>query len=343
MVAEQRRRALEPAREQVLARRLAERLAELAAEVRGGEMRGTRERGYVQRLAVARVDQVFRAEQVAGGWMGDHRHHEYCEGADTSGGVGLIDLRDRADDAEVQALVALVHSEGGSAGVDESPRLLVGWSEDGKLVGGIGIERLGERELALTNLFVLEELRLRGIGSALVEAVVSGAPVERFRVDCGAEVAGFFERCGFVPDSDGTLVRDIPTEPAPEATAAVTLADLEAAIRASWSQETSADPDEWTVDNASRGQCDATAVVLRSYLGGEILVADILEGGRRIERHAWNRLPSGLTLDLTRDQLRTGQELGPPSVQEPMLLGNSRERHALLAERVAAALAANHS
>ncbi len=188
---------------------------------------------------------------------------------------------------------------------------------------------------------MLEQLRLQGIGRSLVEAVVSGAPVERFRVECDAEVAGFFERCGFVPDSDGTLVRDMPTEPAPEATAAVTLAALEAAIRASWSQETSADPDEWTVDNPSRGQCDATAVVLRSYLGGEILVADIVRDGRRIERHAWNRLSSGLTLDLTRDQLLPGQELGSPSVQEPMLLGNSRERHALLAERVAAALAAN--
>ena len=261
-----------------------------------------------------------------------------CPGND---GVGLVDLRGRADDAEVQVLAELVRAEVGSAVADESPRLLVGWAEDERLVGGIGIERIGDRELALTNLFVLEQLRLQGIGRSLVEAVVSGAPVERFRVECDAEVAGFFERCGFVPGPNGTLIRDMPTEPAPEATASVTLAALEAAIRASWSQETSADPDEWTVDNPSRGQCDATAVLLRSYLGGEILVADIVRDGRRIERHAWNRLSSGLTLDLTRDQLLPGQELGSPSVQEPMLLGNSRERHALLAERVAAALAAN--
>ena len=254
--------------------------------------------------------------------------------------MGLVDLRSRADDADVQALAALVQSGAGSV-AQESTRLLVGWTDGGRLVGGIGIERIGDRELALTNLFVLEELRGRGIGSSLVEAVVSGAPVERFRVECDAGVAGFFARCGFVPDRNGTLVRVVPTEPAPEATAAVTLRDLEAAIRASWSQETSADPDEWTVDTPSRGQCDATAVVLRAYLGGEILVADILRAGRRIERHAWNRLSSGLTLDLTRDQLLPGQELGSPSVQEPMLLGNSRERHVLLAERVAAALAAN--
>ena len=169
---------------------------------------------------------------------------------------------------------------------------------------------------------------------------MAGAPVERFRVECDPGVAGFFERCGFTSGANGALVRDVPTDPDPVASAAVTLVDLEAAIRASWSRETSADPDEWTVDNPSRGQCDATAVVLRSYLGGEILVADILCDGRRVERHAWNRLPSGLTLDLTRGQLRSDQGLGAPSVQEPMLLGNSRERHALLAERVADALAA---
>jgi predicted N-acetyltransferase YhbS len=262
-------------------------------------------------------------------------------GCPVNEGVGLVDLRRRADDADVQALAALVHDEAGSAGPDELPRLLVGWNEGDQLVGGIGIEPIGDRELALTNLFVLDEFRLQGIGRSLVEAVVSGVPLERFRVECDAGVAGFFERCGFVPGSGGALVRDMPTEPAPEATAAVTLRDLEAAIRASWSQETSADPDEWTVDNPSRGQCDATAVVLRAYLGGEILVADILRAGRRIERHAWNRLSSGLALDLTRDQLPPGQELGSPSVQEPMLLGNARERHVLLAERVAAALAAN--
>ena len=64
--AQQGRRAFEPAREQVLVRRLAERLAELAAEVRGREVRGACERGDVERLAVARVDEVLRAQQMSG-------------------------------------------------------------------------------------------------------------------------------------------------------------------------------------------------------------------------------------------------------------------------------------
>jgi hypothetical protein len=186
---------------------------------------------------------------------------------------------------------------------------------------------------------VLDEFRRRGIGRALVETVVAGAPVERFRVECDTDAAGFFERCGFVRVSDGALVRDVPTVPDPAAAAAVTLTELEAAVRAAWSRDTSADAGEWTAENPSRGQCDATAVVLREYLGGEILVADVLRDGRRLERHAWNRLPSGLTLDLTRDQFRAGEELGAPAPGEPLLIGNARERHTLLAERVAAALA----
>ncbi len=248
--------------------------------------------------------------------------------------MALVDLRSRADEAEVRTLCAIAQSESG-----EPPRLLVGWDDDdGRLVGCIGIERVGDREFALRNLFVLEGFRSQGIGRSLVEAVVAGAPAERFRVECDAGVAAFFRRCGFA-DAEGALVREVSTDPDPAATAAVTLAELEAAIRASWSLETSADPDEWTPDNPSRGQCDATAVVLRSYLGGEILVADVLRDGRRIERHAWNRLPSGLTLDLTRGQLRDGEQLGSPAVEEPMLLGNSPDRHALLAARVADALA----
>lgn len=256
--------------------------------------------------------------------------------------MGLVDLRGRADDAEVKALVASAQGDAGAAAAAELPRPLVGWSEDGVLAGCIGVERVADRELTLTGLFVVADRRRQGIGRTLVEAVVAGAPVERFRAEAEPDVAGFFERCGFVRAADGSLVREVATEPAPgDAAEAVTLVGLEAAIRESWSRATSADPDEWTAENPARGQCDATAVVLRAYLGGEILVADVLRDGRRLERHAWNRLPSGLTLDLTRDQFRAGELLGAPTVQEPMLLGNPRERHALLAEHVAAALAAS--
>ena len=54
-------------------RGLAEGTPELATEVRGGEMRGARERGDVQRLPVPGVDEILGAEQMTRGRMGD-RH-----------------------------------------------------------------------------------------------------------------------------------------------------------------------------------------------------------------------------------------------------------------------------
>ena len=48
-------------------RRLPERRPELPAEVRGGEAGGPREVGDVERLRVARVGEVLRAEEVPGG------------------------------------------------------------------------------------------------------------------------------------------------------------------------------------------------------------------------------------------------------------------------------------
>jgi hypothetical protein len=48
-------------------RRLAEGPAKLAAEVRRREARRPRERAYVERLAIARVDEILRTQQMAGG------------------------------------------------------------------------------------------------------------------------------------------------------------------------------------------------------------------------------------------------------------------------------------
>ncbi len=58
--------------EQVLVRCLAERLAELATEVGGRAVGGAREAGNVERLAIARVDDVLRAEEMPGAGLHDH-------------------------------------------------------------------------------------------------------------------------------------------------------------------------------------------------------------------------------------------------------------------------------
>ena len=131
-----------------------------------------------------------------------------------------------------------------------------------------------------------------------------------------------------------------PLPGTPDAVHAVTLAGLEAAIRESWSSETSADPDEWSTENPARGQCDVTALLVRSYLGGEILIANVLREGQRVERHAWNRLPSGLTIDLTREQFERGELLGEPAAESRSGSATRGERQELLARRVEKALQA---
>ncbi len=91
---------------------------------------------------------------------------------------------------------------------------------------------------------------------------------------------------------------------------------IEAALRDSWSRTTSDDPDEWTPDWSTRGQCGVTAYVVQALLGGEILVAPVHGSHLENEHHAWNRLPSGEEVDLTHDQFRAGETLGEPWVGE---------------------------
>ena len=94
-----------------------------------------------------------------------------------------------------------------------------------------------------------------------------------------------------------------------------TLAQLEEAIRGSWSLDTSDDGHEWSPENPSRGQCDITSLVVHDLVGGELLGADVYRGGERIEGHMWNRLPSGIEIDLTRDQFKRGEVIGEPDVR----------------------------
>lgn len=120
----------------------------------------------------------------------------------------------------------------------------------------------------------------------------------------------------------------------------VTLRQLEDAVRRGWGRDTSDDPDEWTPEHASRGQCGVTSIVLRALLGGEILMADVHGSHIPGERHAWNRLPGGVEIDLTADQFRAGETLGPAAVDEPYVTDTGVDRGALLLERVRRALEA---
>ncbi len=95
------------------------------------------------------------------------------------------------------------------------------------------------------------------------------------------------------------------------------LGALETAIRAAWGKDTSDDPDEWTPSNPARGQCGVTAFVIWRLHGGVLLVSEVFRGDARVETHYWNRLPSGVEVDLTREQFHNGETFAEPRVIDP--------------------------
>jgi hypothetical protein len=108
------------------------------------------------------------------------------------------------------------------------------------------------------------------------------------------------------------------------------LADLEAVIRRSWSAQTCdpADRADWSAANPALGQCGTTALVLQDLLGGELLTAEVHHAdGSRQGHHYWNRLAGGVEVDLTREQFRDGETIGPARVlARPPDLSDARVR-----------------
>ena len=237
--------------------------------------------------------------------------------------MGLVDLHGREREPEVLALL------------DPDPAWsLVGWSREGALVACAGIERLPEGDLAVRALAANEE----DGATALIDAIAHVATGSRLVAAGDSEPTAAFRSTGFAVEG-GWLVRPLDEPVAShEAVAATSLHEIESAIRSAWGRETSDDPDEWSEDNPARGQCAVTALLVRELLGGDILVANVLRDGKRVDRHAWNRVPSGLTLDLTRGQFVRGERLGVPRVEEPMLTHRHPERFATLRARVRARL-----
>lgn len=187
------------------------------------------------------------------------------------------------------------------------------WEVDGEIVARLAAERDGER-------FVVRDVE--GDADALIDAL-----------------AGVATETTEIVDERGRLLRSVAPEAAPAAaTAAITLADLDAAVRAAWSRETAEHPEAWSEDNPALEHCGVTALVVRELLGGEILVAGVVLDGRRTCRHAWNRLPSGLVLDLTREQFRAGEAFEAPAVGEPLVDERYPDRYELFRQRVVDAL-----
>lgn len=93
----------------------------------------------------------------------------------------------------------------------------------------------------------------------------------------------------------------------------LTLDEIEAALKASWAEDTCS-PDDleragWSRDNPAWGHCDVTAMLINDIFGGSLVVGEVYAGEEQQGYHWWNRLDSGLDLDLTRSQFRSGQRI----------------------------------
>ncbi|MET0909926.1 MAG: hypothetical protein ABWZ99_10675 [Ilumatobacteraceae bacterium] len=114
---------------------------------------------------------------------------------------------------------------------------------------------------------------------------------------------------------------------------------LRTAIEASWARDTSDDPDNWTSDVPSFGQCAVTSLVVRDYVGGEVRIARVFSNGEAVDMHCWLELPDGDVIDWTTEQFDFEYELGEPLDLTPIVDDTGVDRHRLLAGRVTRALA----
>lgn len=112
---------------------------------------------------------------------------------------------------------------------------------------------------------------------------------------------------------------------------------LTSAITASWSQETTSTPNEWSDTLPARGQCVPTSLVVQDYLGGDIERLATVHNGAP-ETH-YRNIIGGQIIDLSRSQYPIGQEFtpAPPPVdarEYVMTNQNTRDRYTRLTNGV---------
>ncbi|MET8710923.1 hypothetical protein ABZ326_24000 [Streptomyces californicus] len=118
------------------------------------------------------------------------------------------------------------------------------------------------------------------------------------------------------------------------------LLDIHTALRASWAADTCTPSDvtgiAWQPGNPAWGHCDITALIVNDIFGGDLVVGEVHCTGEPQGFHWWNRLPSGVELDLTREQFQDGQTVTAARAVErpPGPLPRRWEEYLLLRERV---------
>ncbi|WP_031511078.1 YunG family protein [Streptomyces megasporus] len=127
----------------------------------------------------------------------------------------------------------------------------------------------------------------------------------------------------------------------PNSSAPWSLLGLDRALRSSWAADTCSPSDitriEWTPENPAWGHCDITSLIVNDLLGGDLVVGEVFCDGRQEGHHWWNRLPSGIELDLTREQFIRGETVTGGRIVErpPGRLPRRWDEYLLLRRRVA--------
>jgi hypothetical protein len=119
------------------------------------------------------------------------------------------------------------------------------------------------------------------------------------------------------------------------------LLDLDRALRASWAADTCSPDDvtreQWRHGNPAWGHCDISALLVHDLLGGDLMVGEVHLDGEQHGFHWWNATPSGIQLDVTREQFLRGQQVTEARVvtRPPGPLPHRWQEYLLLRERVA--------
>ncbi|EEP74913.1 hypothetical protein MCAG_05240 [Micromonospora sp. ATCC 39149] len=116
------------------------------------------------------------------------------------------------------------------------------------------------------------------------------------------------------------------------------LLDLDKALRVSWAADTCSPDDQadWQPSNPAWGHCDITALIVNDVFRGDLVVGKVYLGAVQRGFHWWNRLSSGVELDLTREQFQAGQSIEEARVVERPVgpLPRRWQEYLLLRERV---------
>lgn len=122
----------------------------------------------------------------------------------------LVDVTDRAGDADIRALLSVLTWTGRPDHLDrivstysaDGPRLLA-FEEGGRISGVIGIELTSKGGAVIRHIAVDLAARGSGVGQAMVEGILDRFHPSVLSAETDAEAVGFYRSCGFTVRSLG--------------------------------------------------------------------------------------------------------------------------------------------